>query len=397
MKNKRFAKFIFIVAAFVLMAAGTNAQTDEATQKLALRMVQSASVKPGDVVVIEGGKHMIPLMEAVAIEVQKLGGMPTMFLYTDRVTRSFNAEVDEKYLGQEPRFWAEWMKQADIYIALPTSEDSGALLQGVSETRIAKITKSYDFLNVMLNSLPIRVVSVDFPSKQDAERYGLDFAAFEKLTMDGIFADSAVMTAAGGRLRQMLLTAKQIRITTAAGTDFTFSLAPGREVYVDDAVVTEERAKSKLFAQRIAALPGGNVFFAPLETSANGKIVVPQMRCRSKPMNNVSFEFKNGRLENFKAAENAACFEERMKVSTGTKDMFGAIWIGTNPSLKVVEDGNANFRPYNAAGMIYVGIGENRIYGGGNNANNFGYSFPLTNATVAIDGKIVIKDGKLVF
>lgn len=396
MKKHQFTIFILTVL-FAATAIIASAQSDEMTQKLALRMVQSASVKPGDVVVIEGGKHMIPLMESVAVEVQKLGGMPTMFLYTDRVTRSFNTEVDEKYLGQEPRFWAEWMKQADIYIALPTSEDSGALLQGVSETRIAKINKSYDFLNAMLNSLPIRMVNVDFPSKQDAERYGLNFAAFEKLTMDAIFADPAVMTATGGKLRQMLLTAKQIRVTSPAGTDFTFSLAPGREVYIDDAVVTEERAKSKLFAQRIAALPGGNVFFAPLETSANGKIVVPKMRCRFKPMNNISFEFKNGRLENFKAAENAACFEERMKLSTGTKDMLGAIWLGTNPSLKVVEEGGANFRPYNAAGMVYVGIGENRIYGGSNNANNFGYSFPVTNATVTIDGKIVIKDGKLVF
>lgn len=396
MKNKQFAKFM-LIAAVILTAVGAHAQSDEMTQKLAARLVKSASVKPGDVVVIEGGKHMIPLMETVAVEVQKLGGMPTMFLYTDRMTRSLYTEVDEKYLGQEPRFWGEWMKQADIYIALPTSEDSAALLQGVSETRIAKITKSYDFLNAMLNSLPIRLVNVDFPSKPDAERYGLDFAAFEKLTMDGIFADSAVMTATGGKLRQMLLSAKQIRVTSPAGTDFTFSLASGREVYIDDAVVTEERAKSKLFAQRIAALPGGNVFFAPLETSANGKIVVPKMRCRSQPMNNVSFEFKNGQLQNFKAASNAECFVERMKVSTGPKDMFGAIWIGTNPSLRVVEDGSANFRPYNAAGMVMVGIGENRIYGGSNNANNFGYSFPVTSATVAIDGKVVIKDGKLVF
>jgi len=270
------------------------------------------------------------------------------------------------------------------------------LLQGVSETRMAKITKSYDFLNAMLNSLPIRMVNVDFPSKKGAELSGLDFAVYEKSIMDGIYADPAVMTATGGKLRQMLSGAKQIRITSPAGTDFTFSLASGREVYIDDAVVTEERAKSKLFAQRIAALPGGNVFFAPLETSASGKIIVPKARCRFAPMNNVSFDFKNGKLQNFKAANNAECFQERMNANTGPKDMFGAIWLGTNPSLKVVEDGNANFRPYNAAGMVYVGIGENRIYGGSNNSN-FSYSFPITNATVAIDGKIVIKDGKLNF
>ena len=88
MKNKQFAKFI-LVAACVLTATGANAQTDEITQKLALRLVQSASIKPGDVVMISGGKHMIPLMEAVAIEVQKAGGFPNMMLQSDRVARSF--------------------------------------------------------------------------------------------------------------------------------------------------------------------------------------------------------------------------------------------------------------------------------------------------------------------
>ena len=395
MKYKKFTRFIIIVAVFVSTAVGINAQTDESTQKLAARMVLSASLKPGDVVMIDGGKHMIPLMEAVAIEVQKAGGMPVMFLYTDRVTRSYYTDVPEKFLELEPRFWGEWYKNANVLISLPTSEDNAALFQGVSETKMAKINKAFDFLNAAVSSLPIRVVSADFPSKKDAELVGLDFPVYEKLMMDGIYADPALLTATGGNLRQLLTGAKQVRITTAAGTDFTFSLAPGREVYIDDAVVTQERAKSKLIAQRLAALPGGNVFFAPLETSANGKIVVPKARCRFAPMDNVSFEFKNGKLQNFKAAGNAECFEERMKANTGPKDMFGTIWIGTNPSLKVVEDDKANFRPFNAAGMVYIGVGENRIYGGSNNAN-FGYSFPITNATVSIDGKTVVKDGKLV-
>ena len=46
------------------------------------------------------------------------------------------------------------------------------------------------------------------------------------------------------------------------------------------------------------------------------------------------------------------------------------------------------------AGMVYISIGENRFPGGKNNSNG-GFSFPITNATVTIDGKPVIKDGKL--
>lgn len=393
MKSLRFALvFTFILSAVIL----SNAQTSDKTQKLAVRLVQSASVMPGDVVIVDGGKHLIPLMESVAIEVQKAGGMPVMFLESDRVARSYYTEVSEKYLEQEPRFWAEWLKRTNVFISLPGFENWKAIIDGVPDTRFAKINKAGSFFGDLLNTLPIRNVSINFPTKQDAENVGMDFPTYQKIMMEAINTDYRTISAQGERLRQMLKNAKQVKITSPAGTDLTFSLAPNREVYLDDGIVTAEEAKSKILAQRIAALPGGNVFFAPMETSANGKVVAPKDLCRYAPMNDISFDFKSGMLQNFKAATNGECFLEGIKAAAGAKEMFGAVWIGLNPNLRVVEDGKASFRPFNAAGMVHIGIGDNRLYGGGNNST-YGYSFPITNATVAIDGKIVIKDGKLNF
>jgi Leucyl aminopeptidase (aminopeptidase T) len=387
---------VFRVAVFtgLLVSISANAQDDKGSQQLAMKLVQSGSVKTGDVVVVEGGKHMVPLMEAVAIEVQKAGGMAVMFLDSDRVTRSFYTEVPEKYLEQEPRFLGEWLKHANVYIGLPATEDRKGLIDGVPETRFAKLAKANDFFAGLLSSLPIRVVNIDFPTKQDAEINGLEFPAYQKLVIDGVNADYHSISAQSNKVQLALQNAKQIKVTSPAGTDITFSLAPGREIYVDDGIVTEEETRSKVFAQRIAALPGGNVFFAPLETSSNGQVVVPKMQCRFAPMNDVSFEFKDGMLQNFKAGTNGECFQQTMKPYSGSTGRFGAVWIGTNPSLRIVEEGNANFRPFNAAGMVYLGIGENRIYGG-NNSTNLNYQFPITNATVEVDGKAIIKNGKL--
>lgn len=386
------ATLLFLLLVF---AASTNAQDDKYYQSLALRLVQSSSIKPGDVVLIEGGKHMIPLMEATAIETQKLGGMPVLLLDSDRALRSLYTEVPEKYLEQEPRFWGEWLKSANVFIGLPWTDNVKSMIDGVPESRFAKLAKASSFFAEVMNSAPVRNISIDFPTKQDADRYGMDFPMYEKMMLDAINADYAAVSRQGQTLREMLKTAKQIRVTSPAGTDFTFSPAPGRDAYVDDGIVTEERAKSKLFAQKVAALPGGNVFFAPLETSANGKVVVPHMSCRMNPMNDVTFDFKKGQIQNFKAATNGECFQETMKPYAGPKDVFGRIWFGINPALRVVEDGKANFRPFNAAGMVYVGVGDNRIYGGANTTDT-GYTFPITNASVTIDGKIVIKNGKLV-
>lgn len=74
--------------------------------------------------------------------------------------------------------------------------------------------------------------------------------------------------------------------------------------------------------------------------------------------------------------------------------MFGYFSIGLNPALKVIED-NGDYRPSNAEGMVYIGIGSNKIFGG-NNDTQGSYNFPIVNAIIEIDGKVVIKNGKLI-
>jgi len=105
--------------------------------RLARRIVTtSVGIKPGEVVVITGGKHTIPLMEALAIEAQKAGGMAAILLSSDKVVRSLNVDVPEQFLTQEPRYFAEWLKRADVFITLPTASDIKALDAGVPATRL---------------------------------------------------------------------------------------------------------------------------------------------------------------------------------------------------------------------------------------------------------------------
>src|SRR5215472_12701350 len=71
--------------------------------ELAARIVKtSASVKPGDIVVIFGGKHNIAVMEELAVQSAKEGGLVTMMLDSDRFERAVYTEVPEKYLEQQP-------------------------------------------------------------------------------------------------------------------------------------------------------------------------------------------------------------------------------------------------------------------------------------------------------
>jgi len=366
---------------------------EERNDQLARTVVStSATIKPGDVVVISGGRHTIPLMEAVAIEAQKAGGMVTMFLTTDRVVRSFNADVPEKYLDQAPRFLAEWLKHVDVFIGLPNVEDPQASIAGVPEARFAKAAKAGEVVSNILNASPVRGVFIGYPSSQEAAANRLDFATYEKMHWDGIAADYNQISEKGKTLRNALKGAKSVRITSPNGTDFTFSVG-NRPIFVDDGIITPEKAKSKLIFVRTVTLPTGQVFFAPIETSANGKVVVPKNQCRYAPLTETSFEFKNGKMENFKAKDGLDCFNETMTPYSGPKDILGFVSIGLNPALKVIEDGG-DYRPGNAAGMVWIGTGQNELYGG-NNKPPGGFGFPIVKSTVQVDGKTVVKDGEL--
>ncbi len=384
-----------IASVGVLVFAGPTATADEKLEQLARQVVgTSASVNPGDVVVIAGGKHTTELMEVFAVEVLKAGGMPTLFLSTDRLSRTRFAEMPERYLGQEPRYFAEWLKHVDVWIGLPGTENPKAVFADIPEKRMATSSKAARVIWDMLNDAKIRVVSIGYPTAEEAAQNGLDFSTYENMHWKAVHADYRKISDQGNRLKDYFRRAKSVRVTSPHGTDISFKVG-GRPIFVNDGIVTEQEAKSKTFFTRLASLPGGSLTFAPIETSANGRVVVPKDRCRFEPLTDVSFEFKDGRLQNFRAARGARCFKEMMAAYTGSKDVFGSIQIGLNPEWKVIEDGG-DFRPEDALGMVTIGIGFNELLGGANKDPG-GFSFPIVGATIEIDGRVVIKDGKLMF
>lgn len=399
MRRTVVAGLVPVCAALALVADPTAAAQERPAgrtgdeEALARKVVStSVNVRPGDVVVVAGGKHTIPLMEAVAIEAQKAGGMVTMFLNSDRVWRSFNVEVPEEYLDQEPQYFAEWLEHIDVWIGFPGAEDFKAVIADVPEARFAKAAKADQVIWDMLNESKIRSAFVNYPTREDAENVNIDFATLERMHWDAVDTDYESISEKGSRLESLLKGAKTMQVTTPAGTDLSFTVG-GRHVFVRDGIVTAEDSGSQLFFDRWISLPGGEVFLAPIETSANGKVVVPRGQCRFEPLTGVSFEFKDGKMEKFEAAEGGECFTDSMAPYTGPKDMFGGISIGLNPALEVIDEGG-DFRPSNAAGMVWISVGQNQLSGGAN-LEPGGFEFPLTGATVTVDGEVVVEDGQL--
>lgn len=384
---------LLAMAASTLGLVTTVNAGDPRYERIAQGMVRtSANVEPGDVVVVSGGKHTIDLMEAVAAEVTRMGGMPTMFLNTEEVARARFIEMPEQYLEQDQTYFAEWLKHIDVWISVPAYEDPKALWADVPEERFAKSRKSAQIIWDMLDDAKIRVVSLGYPTKEQAAVYGIDFSTYKDMHWKAVNTDYKQIAERGDYLKSILRGANTVKVTSTSGTTFTFKVG-NRPIFVDDGTVTRQEAESNRFMDRIASLPGGAVMLAPIESSVNGKVIIPNHLCRYKPLTGTSFELKDGKLQNFEADRGATCFNETMAPYSGPKNMFGTISIGLNPAWKVMED-PGDFRPSDAAGMVTISIGENELYGG-QNKNTGGFSFPIVNATVEVDGRIVVEDGKL--
>ena len=67
--------------------------------------------------------------------------------------------------------------------------------------------------------------------------------------------------------------------------------------------------------------------------------------------------------------------------------------IGLNPVLKPL--GQRAYSPISAAGMVYITMGNNEGMGGQNHAQS-NFSFPIANATVEVDGQVLVRNGQLV-
>jgi leucyl aminopeptidase (aminopeptidase T) len=376
--------------------ASPSAAPDRNFDELAHRIVTtSANVQPGEVVVVTGGKHTVPLMEAIAIEAQKTGALVTMFLESDKVLRSFNADVPDKYLEQEPRYFAEWLKQVDVLITLPGASDIKALNEGVSAERLGKINKAGEFMTPMFDAMKFREIDIVYPTEERGKSFRLDGPTYVKMVWDAMDADYKQISERGNALRQKLVSAKKVHVTSPSGTDVTFETA-GRPVTVNDGVVSADEAKSKKFLDRNVQLPSGSISFAPAEASANGKVVVPLATCRFESMTNISFEFKSGKMENLQAGQGKDCFDQLMATSDGPKDMFAGFSLGLNPAWKSHTENGAAYFPGPGAGLVFLSIGDNQLLGGSNKTKgNLGFTFPIANATVWIDDQKVVENGNL--
>jgi leucyl aminopeptidase (aminopeptidase T) len=341
---------------------------------------------------ITGGKHTMPLMEAIAVEVARAGGQPNMLVNTDKVAHATSVEMPESAIQASKS--SNWLLGADVLISLPSLEDAKTALAGMTPERDAKFSKvaAEAGLSKKLDATKLRGVSVSYPSKSFAANQQLDYASYEQMIWAGIGADYTAIATQAQQMKQLLATGKKVHITSPSGTDLTFQLA-ARPVFVDDGVLTAADQQEKMILNRTAALPGGRVYGTCLETSGTGRLVASPSTWNGKPFQGFKADFKGGQMANAKAEVGDQDFQKWLASNDASLMKLGYFSIGLNPAMKVQEQ--KGYTPATAAGMVLVGAGGNELQGGQNNGG-IGINLAIANATVEVDGTVIVRNGQLV-
>ena len=352
-------------------------------------LVQSAHIKAGDLVTITGGPALVPEMEALGAEVVKAGGRPILLLDSPRLTRTLYAEAPEESLNKQSTSYETFAAQhVAVAFYLPNGEDFATLRKVDRRAKVDEALARNDALTAPQRNRGItRALFIGIPTASDTASIQMDYAPYEAMTWKAIEADYGSIAAKGQEIKRILRNAKRLHITSPEGTDFTVQLGP-RPVIVAAGMVAPGTRGGE--AARFSALPGGTVAFAPLETTANGKIRAAEDQC-DQPVRDEAVDVRNGMSKNVSSASDEEC----LKRSFADAGRFGSIVIGLNPGIHFDHVPSYGPQLGNSAGVVSINFGNNKALGGVNPTVGGGWTVPLLHATVEADGKVIVKDGKL--
>ncbi|MBE0571903.1 MAG: aminopeptidase [Ignavibacteriaceae bacterium] len=225
-------------------------------------------------------------------------------------------------------------------------------------------------------------------ARRAASAKGVRIATFPGITKDvmirGMNADYNAISKRTIKLQRILEKGKIIRVTAPAGTDITFKIA-GRKVIPSKGLFHAKGESGNL--------PTGETFLAPVEGTANGVFVTDGSFAGLGLIKNtnIRIEVEDGYATKITGGVLARKLKTMLdKVGKDARNIaeFG---IGTNDSAKL---SGVLLEDEKVMGTIHIALGNNVSMGGSVNVP-IHLDGVVKKPTVWMDGKLLMKDGKL--
>lgn len=380
-----------IAAAVVLFSVTAGAQARD-MQAVARNLVQAGMVKQGDKVLISGSVRDAALLEDIAVETMKVGAHPLVRLQSERLLRRSFDEVPARFDNVTSPVGMLLVNDFDVRINLDVGENE-AILAGVPVARRTARAKAGEPVNNAFFKRGIRSVNLGnglYPTATFSRRLGVNQSDLAGAFWRASAVSPASLRTRANALRQSFVNGQVITVTAPNGTNFAFRGEMDRAL-ISDGALTEERVKQGSAAAS-TWLPAGELMIPAANGSTNGKIVLDRYLWDGRLVRGLTLVFDRGVLTSMTAANDVSGLKAAYDAAGGAKERFGFIDIGVNPETRLPVGSGRII--WGAPGSVVIGFGDNREFGG-NNTSDFAFAAQLGGATVTVDGKPVVANGRL--
>ena len=330
-------------------------------------------------VLIICGLHNKMLAEYIMLEAQRVGARPYVWTFDEEFFLK-RLETAEKLTTVFLDNARSLISKAHAVVWLSQFEDIERFPANVRES-------IYSFWDAVHEAVKLKPrLFVNLPSPKQVRTMRINYLEFLAAFINGVKVDYSKLRETGLKVEAMLKGKKSIHVHHMNCTNLTFSIE-GRIVNVEAGTLEDCFTSGQECGIDI---PAGETFVAPIETSAEGVLVVDEHR--EHGLKKLILRFKNGRIVDLKAERGSKNLEKLLEEAEGDKDKISELGIGTNIGVKPV---GWSIYDEKALGTAHIAIGNNIDMGGANKAS-IHLDFVLNKPTITADDEPVMKKGQLI-
>jgi aminopeptidase len=342
----------------------------------------STRLQKGEAMMIEAFDVNDGLVLDLVDEVQRVGGIPLVFLRSNAVNRGLIAGGDEAALALQAKIELFQMKQVQAYVGIRGGDNSSELsdVPGDRMALYSKLVSHPVHLDYRVNHT--RWVVLRYPSAGMAQMANMSTEQFEDLYYRVCTLDYARMAEAMKPLEDRMRRTDRVRLV-GPGTDLQFSI----------------RGIGVVPCAGLRNLPDGECFTAPVRDSIQGTITynTPSLYLGTT-YDGLSFTFENGRI---------------VRATGNPQDKLDQL-LDTDEGARHVGEFSLGFNPYvtlpmkdtlfdeKIAGSLHFTPGQAYTIADNGNRSQIHWDLVLIQrpeyggGEIWFDGEMIRKDGRFV-
>ncbi len=349
---------------------------------IARRIVQGLNVQPGEPIQIRDRAGRLDVLLEILLTIELAGATPLPQIAPIEYIQRVWAHAPRDYLANWDHHRQAWAQQIDRVLVL---EGATPDFSTVPRDAFAAWQQAVHRLTIIEEARRLPYLLVAIPAELHVQQLGLTLEALEDLLLPALAVSVEELQRENERVLAAVSDSQTIIIRS--GDTHELRLQHGDRAWLSDDGVVD--AADQLRGALSSNLPAGSIYTTILEDATEGSLWLPQ----AGDATNVMLTFEAGRIVMIEAASGADTLRAMFNRHTGESRRISHIGIGLNPYLDrpigwtLVDE--------HIYGALFIALGENR-YMGGQNESSLNVDYIIPHATLIVDRRQIVSEGKVV-